>query len=163
MTTDFSRRYFLKGTAAAAAVLGPTIHILRGADAPKRLKLGGIGCKGKGESDLAGMFRTGKVDMVALCDVDDNSLNDAAKKYPGAKLYNDYREMLEKEKEIEAVTVSIPDFHHAPAAIRAINLGKHVFVQKPLTHTMEEARKLTLAAREHKVVTAMGNQGHSGQ
>src|SRR5437870_12546978 len=108
MTTGFSRRYFLKGTAAAAAALGPTIHILRAADAPKRLKLGGIGRKGKGESDLAGMFKTGKVDMVALCDVDDNSLHAAAMKYPGAKPYNEYRELLEKEKALEAVTVLIP-------------------------------------------------------
>jgi predicted dehydrogenase len=70
--------------------------------------------------------------------------------------------MLETQKDIDACTVTVPDHMHAPAAMMAIKSGKHVYVQKPLTHTVEEARKLTLAAREHRVATAMGNQGHSG-
>src|SRR5262249_19801218 len=97
----------------------------------------------------------------ALCDVDDNTLRAVGGAHAGAKLYRDYRVMLEKQKDIDAVVVSTPDHHHAPAAMRAMHLGKHVYCQKPLTHTIWEARQLTEAARKYKVATQMGNQGHS--
>ena len=123
----------------------------------EKLAVGIIGCGGKGEVDSAGMAGE---NIVALCDVDANALAKAAQKWPKARQYRDYRVMLDQEKTIDAVTVSIPDHQHAPAAMRAIERGKHVYCQKPLTHTISEARALTLAARKYKVATQMGNQGH---
>jgi len=99
---------------------------------------------------------------VALCDVDWSRAARSFKTFPNAKKYRDYRNMLERMKEIDAVTISTPDHTHAPAAYMAMKLGKHVYVQKPLTHTVAEARLLTETAREAGVATQMGNQGHSG-
>lgn len=182
MSEHESRREFLKQAAVAGALAAAGCHsngkngetktsvashpATRPSTMPtanNKLNVAGIGCMGKGESDLAGIAKSKDVNIVALCDVDDRSLQKAKSKYPGAKTYNDFRKMLEEQKDIDAVTVSTPDHMHAPAAMMAIKLGKHVYVQKPLTHTVEEARKLTLAAREYKVATAMGNQGHSGE
>ncbi len=124
----------------------------------EKLDIAGVGTNGRAAADLEGVSSE---NIVALCDVDSNSLADALKRYPGARPYNDYRVMLEKEKSIDAVVVATPDHHHAPAAIRAIRAGKHVYVEKPLTHNVWEARQLTRAAREQGVATQMGNQGHS--
>jgi predicted dehydrogenase len=124
------------------------------------LDIAGIGTAGRASADLEGV--SGE-NIVALCDVDSNSLANALKKYPGARTYSDYRVMLEKEKSIDAVTIAVPDHHHAPAAMRAMHAGKHVYVEKPLTHTVWEARQMTLAARKYGVATQMGNQGHSGE
>ena len=100
--------------------------------------------------------------MAALCDVDfSGSASGTAKKFPKAKLYADFREMLDKEKDIDAVTISTPDHTHAAAAVYAMERGIHVYVQKPLTHNIYEARLLTELAREKKLVTQMGNQGAS--
>ena len=102
-------------------------------------------------------------DIVFLCDVDDRQIKKSVGRFPKAKRYYDWREMLEKEnKSIDAVSVSIPDNGHAVAALAAMQLGKHVYVQKPLTHDIYEARMLTEAAKRYKVVTQMGNQGSSG-
>jgi predicted dehydrogenase len=149
-------------SAVAAAALSAAPAILRAQNVGDKLNVAAIGCGGKGTSDIDGVAKTGQ-NIVALCDVDDNTLGKAKEKYPGAKTYNDFRKMLEMQKDIDAVTVSTPDHTHAPAAMMAIKLGKHVYVQKPLTHTIEEARKLTQAAKQHKVATMMGNQGHSGE
>ena len=97
-----------------------------------------------------------------MCDVDfSGSAKETVKKFPKAKLYADYRKMLDKEKNIDAVTISTPDHVHAPAAVYAMNRGIHVYVQKPITHNISEARKLTELAREKKIVSQMGNQGGS--
>jgi predicted dehydrogenase len=97
---------------------------------------------------------------VAICDVDQRRLDEAARKYPMAQKFTDYRKLFDKmEKSIDAVTVSTPDHHHAQAASRAMHLGKHCFCQKPLTHTIWEARRLGEIARDQKVATQMGNQG----
>jgi len=102
--------------------------------------------------------------IVALCDVDDAEAAETFAKYPKVKKFKDFRRMLDKmDNQIDAVTVTIPDHMHYPAAMMAISMGKHVFVQKPLTHTVWEARQLTLAARKHGVVTQMGNQGHANE
>ncbi len=117
-----------------------------------------VGVGGKGDSDTADAARFGNV--VAICDVDENTLARAAKKYPNARAFTDYRVMLDQMgKSIDAVTVSTPDHHHAPAAALAMRMGKHCFCQKPLTHTIYEARKLGEIARQMKVATQMGNQG----
>ena len=99
--------------------------------------------------------------IVALCDVDYKQSTPTFKKYPKAKVYKDFRNMFEKQKDIDAVIVATPDHNHAIITMMAIKLGKHVYCQKPLTHTVFEARKITEAAREYKVQTQMGNQGRS--
>ena len=158
--TAVTRRRFIYTSALAASSLALAGCLSPGAryrSPNEKLDVGIIGCDGKGEVDSAGMASE---NIVALCDVDTNALAKAAKKWPKARQYRDYRVMLDQEKTIDAVTVTIPDHQHAPAAMRAIQRGKHVYCQKPLTHQISEARALTLAARKYKVATQMGNQGH---
>ena len=113
---------------------------------------------GKGESDTDDAGHHGEI--VALCDVDEKTLDKMAAKYPHAKKYFDYRKMLEEMGEtIDAVTVSTPDHSHAPAGAMAMRMGKHAFIQKPLTWSVEEARVLRTLAAEKKLATQMGNQG----
>jgi predicted dehydrogenase len=126
----------------------------------EKLDLAGIGAGGRGAADIDGVSSE---NIVALCDVDAHILSDASKRFPRARLYSDYRIMLEKEKSLDGVTIGIPDHHHAPAAMIAMSLGKHVYCEKPLTHTVWEARQMAHAARKFKVMTQMGNQGHCGE
>ena len=119
---------------------------------------------GMGTSNLMSVAKSDNI--VALCDCDERRGSAAMKrrgtadKFPKAILYKDFRAMLEKQKDIDAVLVATPDHTHAVVAMAAMQLGKHVYVQKPLTRTISEARALTEAARKYKVVTQMGNQGH---
>jgi len=158
---SLSRRQFLYTTALAAGSLAAGTYVARARikSPNESLDIAIIGTNGKGQVDSMALSRTENI--VALCDVDADSLAAAKQRWPGAKTYRDYREMIEKEKTADAVTVSIPDFQHAPAAMQAIKAGKGVYCQKPLTHTVSEARALTLAAKEYKVPTQMGNQGHA--
>jgi predicted dehydrogenase len=161
-----SRRDFLKNTSLAAAgfFIVPRHVLGRGYIAPSdKLNIAGIGAGGKGTSDLEEFAKSPKVNIVAMCDVDDRQAVKSRKNFPNAKYYRDFREMLDKEKNnIDACSVSTPDNTHAVAALSAMQLGKHVYVQKPLTHDIFEARTLTEAAKKYKVVTQMGNQGGSG-
>ena len=163
MTT---RRNFIKqaGVAAAAFTIVPRHVLGNGYRAPSdTLYVAGIGVGGKGESDIANFAKSGKAEIAVLCDVDDRRAANSVKKFSKARYYKDYREMLDKEsKSIDAVSVSTPDHNHAVQAMAAMQLGKHVYVQKPLTHDVYEARMLTEAAKKYKVVTQMGNQGASG-
>src|SRR5271156_851525 len=168
--SPISRRRFLKrgaaitGAVAGASLLGaPNVC----ADGAPNSKLGiaviGCGGQGSGNPNLAAGER-----LVALVDVDEKKLDEATKKLPAKtpepKVYHDYRKMFDEcHKDIDLVLIATPDHHHAPAAIRAIELGKSVFVEKPMTWCLYEARKLTESARKHKVHTQMGNQGHSGE
>jgi predicted dehydrogenase len=166
MIKQNSRRRFIKNSMLASAgfYIVPR-HILgRGYISPSdKLTIAGIGVGGKGADDIDHFAKTGKANIAFLCDVDDVSAADTRKKFPQAKYYKDYREMLSKEsKTIDAVSVSTPDHMHAVAAMAAMQLHKHVYVQKPLTHDIYEARMLTEAAHRYKVVTQMGNQGASG-
>jgi len=161
-----NRRDFIKTTAiAAAAFMIVPRHVLGGPGylAPSdRLLVAGIGVGGKGQSDLSMFYKSGKADIAFLCDVDDRRAANSVKAFPKAKYYKDWREMLDKEhKNFDAVSVSTPDHNHAIQALAAMQLGKHVYVQKPLTHDIYEARILTAAAKKYKVVTQMGNQGAS--
>lgn len=162
-----SRRDFLRNTSLAAAgfFIVPRHVLGRGYVAPSdKLNIAGIGVGGKGQSDLTGFAVSPNSNIIALCDVDDRQAVNSRKNFPKASYYKDYREMLDKEgKHIDAVSVSTPDNTHAVAAIAAMQLGKHVYVQKPLTHDIYEARMLTEAASRYKVVTQMGNQGSSGE
>ncbi|WP_342330529.1 Gfo/Idh/MocA family oxidoreductase [Pedobacter sp. FW305-3-2-15-E-R2A2] len=161
-----SRRSFLKTAAVAAtAFMIVPRHVLggRGFTAPSdRLIIAGIGAGGKGQSDIANFYKSGKAEIGFLCDVHDSRAAASVKAFPKAKYYRDYRELFDKEsKNFDAVSVSTPDHSHAIQALAAMQLGKHVYVQKPLTHDIYEARALTAAASKYKVVTQMGNQGAS--
>lgn len=162
-----SRRKFLKNAAALATgfYIVPR-HVLggKGFTAPSdKLIIAGIGVGGKGESDIWNFYQSGKAEIAFLCDVDDVRAAKSRQRFPKAKYYHDYRELLEKEHtHFDAVSVSGPDHNHAIQALPAMQLGKHVYVQKPLTHDIYEARILTEAAEKYKVVTQMGNQGASG-
>lgn len=161
-----SRRKFIRQSALTAGgfFILPRHVLGRGFIAPSdKLNIAGIGVGGKGYGDLMEFAKSPFVNIVSLCDVDDRQAKDARKKYPKATYYRDFREMLEKEKNnIDACSISTPDHTHAVATIAAMQLGKHVYTQKPLTHNIYEARQLTEAAKRYKVVTQMGNQGGSG-
>lgn len=140
-------------------------HVLgRGFRAPSdKLNIAGIGAGGKAEVNLPFAWNNGAENIVALCDVDDRMSAKARMQWPKAPYYRDYREMLDKEhRHIDAVIITTPDHMHAVQAMAAMQLGKHVYVEKPLTHDIYEARRLTEAARRYRVVTQMGNQGSSG-
>jgi hypothetical protein len=156
-----SRREFLRAGALAAAALSfPYVGKVLGAN--DRINVACIGVGGKGDSDTDDSARCGG-NIVALCDVDENTLKHKAQKYPDAKLYRDFRKMFhEMEKSIDAVTVSTPDHCHAMASVMAMKLGKHVYCQKPLTQTVYEARVMRQLAKEKKLATQMGNQGSAG-
>lgn len=153
-----SRRQFLaSATAATAACLVVPARLLRGADAPSnKLNLAVIGAGGRGRDNIAGLRSQ---NLVALCDVDWKQAAKTFEEFPDAQKYKDFRRMLEREKNIDAVVVSTPDHIHAVAAMAAIQLGKHVYCEKPLTRTVYEARQLARAAKDAKVATQMGNQG----
>jgi predicted dehydrogenase len=137
---------------------------MRKVSANDKINIAGIGAGGKGSSDIDGAVAAGDNNLVALCDVDWKRAAEKFKKYPNAKQYKDFRELLDKEyKNIDAVTISTPDHMHAPIAMAAMQLGKHVYVQKPLTHDVYEARRLREAAKKYNVQTQMGNQGHSAE
>lgn len=160
-----SRRNFLKASMATAGFYILPRHVLgRGFTAPSdKLNIAGIGVGGKAEVNLPYAYNKGTDNIVALCDVDDRRAVNARKKWPAAPYYKDYRALLDKEaKNIDAVIITTPDHMHAPIALAAMQLGKHVYCEKPLTHDIYEARILTEAARKYKVVTQMGNQGSSG-
>jgi len=164
-----SRRNFLKTSAVAASTffIVPRHVLGRGYVAPSdRLNLVAIGAGGKGFSDITNASDNGINNVVGLCDVDEKAASKAMKAFPKAKYFKDFRVMLEQlDKDIDGVTISTPDHVHGVAAMKAISMGKHVYVQKPLTHNISEARRLTETARKNKVVTQMGNQGasHPGQ
>jgi len=175
-----TRRDFLGTTAAAAAFTIVPAHVLGGpGNTPpsEKINIAGVGVGGMGKSnvvEMAGLARSGRgllpadqkstgENIVALCDVDDEFAAGTYKLFPKAKTYRDFRIMLEKQKDIDAVLIATPDHSHAVIAMMAIEMGKHVYVQKPLTWSVYEARKLTEAARQAKVATQMGNQGNSGE
>jgi predicted dehydrogenase len=156
------RRRFLREVSHASAVglfFPAILRSVHAQSAGRRLGVACIGVGGKGWSDMEAAAVGNEI--VAICDVDADRLAKAAAKYPQARVYRDFRKMLEEVKSIEAVTVSTPDHSHYPAAMHAIGLGKHVCVQKPLVNTLWEARELHLAARKKGVITQMGNQGHT--
>ncbi len=157
-----TRRRFLQTTAFAASTFTLVPRYVLGGPGEKppseRLNIAGIGVGGMGANNLK---QCAGENIVALCDVDQNYAAKTFQEFPRAKTYRDYREMLDQQKDIQAVIVATPDHTHAHIALAAIRAGKHVYVQKPLTHSVHEARVLTEAARRQKVATQMGNQGHS--
>jgi predicted dehydrogenase len=162
-----SRRAFLAATTTTAvwgamAQAPNTAQVVPRKLSPnEKLNVAAIGAGGKGTSDIMSCKKLGE-NVVALCDVDWDRAGESFYRNPDAKKFKDYRNMLEKMPEIDALTISTPDHTHAPAAYMAMKMGKHVYVQKPLTHTVAEARLLANTAREMGVMTQMGNQGHCG-
>jgi hypothetical protein len=156
--SHISRRQFVRaGALGAAAISFPFVGNVLGAN--DRINVGCIGVAGKGDSDTDDTANCGG-NLVALCDVDQRHLKAKGQKYPQAKLYSDFRKMLEEmENSIDAVTVSIPDHCHGVASAMAMGMGKHVYCQKPLTQTIFEAHELRDLAAKKKVATQMGNQG----
>jgi predicted dehydrogenase len=155
-----NRRQFLTDTALAGVGLWVAGGVAKAdsKSANEKLNIACIGVGGKGSSDVDHCGQLANI--VALCDIDDNVLDKKAARFPKAKKYHDYRKMLEEmDKQIDAVTVSTPDHTHAPASIMAMRQGKHVYCQKPLTHTVHEARLMRETAAQYKVATQMGNQG----
>ncbi|MXY08900.1 MAG: Gfo/Idh/MocA family oxidoreductase, partial [Rhodothermaceae bacterium] len=174
MKTKLDRRSFLAQSATmATGVLVLPRHVLGGSGyrAPSdQLNVAAVGAGGRGQGVLRGVTgyneetSTMLENVVALCDVDDERAANSYERYADAKRYRDYRVMLdEMHNSIDAVIIATPDHMHAAPAMAAMQLGKHVYVEKPLTHDVYEARKLTEAAREYGVVTQMGNQGNSGE
>lgn len=172
--SSMTRRKFIgsSATAAAAFMIVPR-HVIGGKayQAPSdTINIGCVGVGGKGSSDIRSVSSE---NIVALCDVDksqtarflksDRTPEDKREMYNKAAKYQDFRVMLDKHKEIDAITVSTPDHTHAVIALTAMKMGKHVFVQKPLTHTIREARLLAETAKKMNLVTQMGNQGHAGE
>ncbi|HEY5314512.1 MAG TPA: Gfo/Idh/MocA family oxidoreductase [Pirellulales bacterium] len=166
MSRSISRRRFVQTLAAVSAAAPLSAGgWLRAAGANSRLRVASIGTGGKGWSDLTQVATSPHVEIVALCDIDQSQphLGRAAEKFPSAKRYQDWRRLLDEAQNIDAVIVSTPDHMHAPIVMRVLQLGKHVYCQKPLTHTVFEARQLTEAARRAGVVTQMGNQMQSAE
>ena len=159
-----SRRDFIGAATAAAAFTIVPRHVLggpRNIPPSEKLNIAGVGIGGRGAGDLD---EVGSENIVALCDVDKNYAGGVFKKYPNAKTYTDFRIMLEKEdKNIDAVVIATPDHTHAVIAMTAFRMGKHVYCEKPLAHSIYECRKLTEAAREARVATQMGNQGQASE
>ena len=163
-----SRRHFFYGTLLAGAVpVGgfgstPSLKMMGYKSPNEKLNVASIGAGGKAASDIRGCAQTENI--VALCDVDDTSAANIYKAFEKPPKYRDWRKMLDKEStNIDAAIVTIPDFMHATVAMHCIERGKHVYVQKPLTRTVWEARMLTEAAARYKVATQMGNQGYSNE
>ncbi len=162
-----TRREFLKSASVLSAATLAFPYVMRGQEGRSpgdKLNIACVGVGGRGADAVKGLMGE---NLVALCDVDDARAADTYKAHPeigSERRFRDYRRMLDKiGSQIDAVTVSTPDHMHFPIAMAAISLGKHVFVEKPLTHTISEARQLAKAAREKKVATQMGNQGHAGE
>ena len=156
-----NRRSFVKSAAiASAAIALPALQYSRVYGANSRLGIASIGTGGKGWSDLTGVAASPNVEVIGLCNIDSSKshLGQAAERYGAARQYDDWRKLLDASKDIQGVLVSTPDFMHAPIALAAMQLGKHVFCQKPLTHTVHEARQMRLAAKKFRVTTQMCNQ-----
>lgn len=160
--TKLTRRNFLSATATLTtlSVVPGSVLGLGGAESPNnKLNIAAIGLNNQGGSDLKGMTSE---NIVALCDVDSACLERYSKQYPKAKTFGDFRRMFDElDKEIDAVLVATPDHSHALLAKRALRMGKHVYCEKPLAHSIYEVRQLMQTARESKLTTQLGNQGHS--
>ncbi len=166
MKSRLTRRHLLRNILAtgAAPLIVPRHVIAGGGQVPpsEKLRTAHIGVGGQGGGNLGEISSFKEVQVTALCDVDSGRLAGAAKQHASAKTFRDWRKLFEAEKEFDAIVVSTPDHQHAPIALTGMTLGKHAYVEKPLAHTIEEARLMTETAAKYKVVTQMGNNGHGG-
>ena len=163
-----TRRSFLAGAAAMAGGLAACrattpIPVATGGKASvrRKLNLAVIGAGGRGADNIRDLAATGAVNIAALCDCDSRQAGEAFNQYPNAARYSDWRQLLDREKAVDAVVVSTPDHNHAVISIAAMQRGKHVYCEKPLAHSIWEAREMARIAAERRVVTQMGTQGHA--
>ncbi len=159
MNRQPTRRDFLGGAAVAGLAFWAGGRAAAEPAPGVKLRVGSIGVSGKGDSDTQDLANGNEV--IALCDIDRHRLDGMAQRFPGAKLYSDWRRMLEAHPDLDAVTISTPDHHHAPAALTAMLMGISTFVQKPMSHTAYEARLMRETAMKMGVCSQMGNQGTS--
>ena len=163
-THPITRRQFMSGLAIATAgfqVVPGHVLGLNGATPPNgKLNIAGVGVAGQGGHDIT---QFPDHNIVGLCDVDWAHAAGTFRKFPKARQWKDYRRMLEEQKDIDAVVVATPDHVHAFASVAAMQLGKHVYCEKPLTHSVWEARRVATVAREKGLVTQMGNQGQASE
>ena len=160
MSTRLNRRRFLAATSAAAVSTLSAPYFLRARNANEKLNLAVIGVADRGAANLAGVAHE---NLVALCDVDDQRLGKAKGQFASADAFTDYRKMFDSAaNKFDAVVVSTPDHSHCLPAVIAMTLGKHVYCEKPLAHTVEEVRLMRRTAMDHKLVTQMGTQIHAG-
>ncbi len=160
MKRQLSRRTFVGAAASTAFAFTYLPRRVWGAN--ERLNVASIGVGGKGRGEVRDVAAQ-ECNIVALCDVDEQRAARTFEEFPDAKKYKDFRVMLDQQKDIDAVTVSTPDHTHAVAAVMAMKMGKHVYCQKPLTHSIYEARVMAQTAAEMNVATQMGNQAHAGE
>ena len=155
-----TRRSFLAGSASLAAglTLGRKVNSAARTSANEKLNLAIVGCGGRGAEDILGV---NSQNIVALCDCDSRQSAQARHQYPDAKYFSDWRKLLDDSKDIDALVVATPDHNHAIVSVHAMKLGKHVYCEKPLAHSIWEARQMAQAAAENKVATQMGTQGHA--
>lgn len=160
MSNKINRRQFLKTGALTGAFFwaSPRVIWCEMKSPSEKLDIAGIGVGGRGADDINGVSSE---NIVALCDVDERQAAATFRRFPKARRHSDFRKMLEAEKSIDAVVIATPDHTHATAAVMAMKLGKHVYCEKPLTHSIYEARVMRETAARCKVVTQMGIQGHS--
>lgn len=164
--SNFNRRNFLKTTSAGAAVVaaGGVWSQVAADDSKAASDKLNIACIGTANQARFSINNIKSQNVVAVCDIDKNYLDRAKADFPEARLYSDFRELIDKEKmNVDAVTIAVADHSHAPASIRAINAGMHVYCEKPLTHTVQEARIIAEAAAKKGVATQMGTQIHAGE
>jgi len=160
---NLNRRRFLKSAGAGAALLSSgvwsSVSAKQSTAASEKLSIACVGVANRAAADMQGVAGE---NIVAICDIDKRYLDFAAAQFPNARTYADYREMIDREKgQVDAVVVATADHSHAPASIRAIRAGMHVYCEKPLTHTVDEARVITLAAAQRGVATQLGTQIHA--
>ena len=162
MTRGRTRRRFLQDAAALTAAASVAGNLFAAEQTPRldRVRVGIIGVNGQGNYNMTRVNATKLVDIVALCDVDENRAAGARKEFPKARFYTDYRRLLD-QKDIQAVVVATPDHHHAFATVAAMRGGRHVYCEKPLTHSVHEGRVVMETAARTKVVTQMGTQIHA--
>ena len=164
-----ARREFLKTAAIAGVGFFIADRSVAAADAPAassspagKINVGFVGVTNQGNFDLTETSNVPNVNVAALCDVDDNRLGEAARKFPGARKFSDWRRLLDDSHDLDAIVIAIPDHHHALVTMGALQLHKHVYCEKPLTHTVREARLVAKTAVANKCVTQMGTQIHAG-
>lgn len=162
MNKPLSRRSFLQTTAAGAAAAFAAPAIVSAETLKSELHVASVGAKNMAWADLSSVATHPKVKMVGFCDIDSARFDQVDAKFPGVAHFEDYREMIDQlGDKVDAVIVSIPDHMHAPAAMYAMNRGKHIYCQKPLAHTVWESRQMRLLAEKKNLITQMGNQIHS--
>jgi predicted dehydrogenase len=162
MPHQLTRRDFLRSAALSGTglIILSNSRSVRSAQANEKLNIAGIGVGGRGAANVNGVAGE---NIVALCDVDHNHSAKTFEKFPKAKRYKDFRKMLdEMDNKIDAVVIGTPDHTHAPAGVMAMKMGKHCYCEKPLTHSVFEARMMATVARRGKLVTQMGTQIHAG-